>query len=702
MFLRHVSAIAGVLIATLLSYLPVAQNGFVNWDDPVTLQNNPQLATTGVLAWAFTTSDMGHYQPLAWLVWSQTMAFVGRDPAAFHGLSLLGHLLNAALVYLVCFWLATLGKLDTTRAQLSATVAAFVFAVHPIRVEAVAWASAFPYVLSLTFLLAAFLSYLKAATSTGSPARSAWLTLSIGAYALSQLTRASAIAFPLVLLAADVYPLRRLSGERETVTRRAAKRPRFGTVTWRRLLLEKLPFLAIALGVALAEAQARELATLQEIGPGARLTLAAAAPFVYLGRTLLPFQLTPLDPLPIEPRVDWTTLALNVAGLIVVSVAVWRTRATWPALAVGWWVYLLLLGPAMGLTPSGQQATADRYMYLPGVIVSLVIGVAATSIGTRESQVRGGSGRSGEVREGSGKFGRALVALGLGAAFALSVATRRQTTWWHDSVSLWTRAAELDPGNDIATYNLAIALADAGREEEAMARYEQTLRLVPDHEFAQHNLNAIRAGRAEREADRLARAGDIDAAIDAYARALAVDPTRLHARAARGMALVERKRFAEAVGDLQLAIDAAVRPRTAQTSSQDDRAVSNALAFALMQTERHVEAAAVLKQALSRHPQDHEIAHNLARLLATSSDLSVRDPALALRLALAVRDQTGGRDPRVLDTVAASYAASGQLDRARNTAREAAALARQLGDEDLAREILAHAAAYEKTGVGRR
>jgi tetratricopeptide (TPR) repeat protein len=356
----------------------------------------------------------------------------------------------------------------------------------------------------------------------------------------------------------------------------------------------------------------------------------------------------------------------------------------------------------MGLTPSGQQATADRYMYLPGVIVSLVIGVAATSIGTRESQVRGGSGKFGDVREGSGKFGRALVVLGLGAAFALSVATRRQTTWWHDSVSLWTRAAELDPGNDIATYNLAIALADAGREEEAIARYEQTLRLVPDHEFAQHNLNAIRAGRAEREADRLARAGDIDAAIDAYARALAVDPTRLHARAARGMALVERRRFAEAVSDLRLAIDAAVRPQTAQTPSQNDRAVSNALAFALMQTARHVEAAAVLKQALSRHPQDHEIAHNLARLLATSPDVSVRDPALALRLALAVRDQTGGRDPRVLDTVAAAYAAIGQLDRARNTAREAAALARQLGDEDLAREILAHAGAYEKTGVGRR
>ncbi|MGH9384967.1 MAG: tetratricopeptide repeat protein [Vicinamibacterales bacterium] len=705
MFFRHLSAIVAVLIATLFTFLPLLENGFVNWDDPVTLQNNPHLATSGVVAWAFTTNAMGHYQPLAWLVWSQTMALFGLDAAAFHGLSLLSHLLNAALVYLIGVRLATLANLETKRIQLSGVAAAFVFAVHPIRVEAVAWASAFPYVLSLTFLLAAFLSYLKAATSTLRPAaglgtkavtsRSAWLGLSVGAYALSQLTRASAIAFPLVLLAADVYPLRRLTGERDGGLQHGAKKQLLGGVTWNRLFLEKLPFFAIALGVALAEAHARELATLQEIGPGARLALATAAPFVYLGRTLLPLQLTPLDPLPIEPRLDWIPLALNVAGLAAITVAAWRARGSWPVLAVAWTAYLLLLAPAIGLTPSGQQATADRYMYLPGVVVSLVIGVAATAVASAESFASPiGAG---------GRRRRAVVAvLGLGAALALGAATRRQTLWWHDSVALWSRAVELDPRNDIATYNLAIALADAGREEEAMTRYEQTLQLVPDHAFARHNLNIIRAVRAEREADRLAQAGEIDAAIDAYARALAVDPTRLHARAARGMALVGRRRFAEAATDLQIAMDAAVRPQTAPPSSQDDRAVANALAFALMQTARHADAVAVLKQALGRHPGDHEIAHNLARLLATAPDPAVRDPALALRLALAVRDQTGGRDPRVLDTVAAAYAAAGRLDLARNTAHQAVTLARQLGELDLAREIHAHAAAYDKTGARRR
>ena len=103
----------------------------------------------------------------------------------------------------------------------------------------------------------------------------------------------------------------------------------------------------------------------------------------------------------------------------------------------------------------------------------------------------------------------------MAAVVALGVLTWRQAGWWHDSITLWTRAADLDPRNDVATYNLAIALAEAGREEEAMSRYDETLRLVPDHALARQNLTLIKAARAERDADRLAEAGRLD---DASAR----------------------------------------------------------------------------------------------------------------------------------------------------------------------------------------
>jgi tetratricopeptide (TPR) repeat protein len=591
MSFRQLPAIAAVLIATFVAFLPVLSNEFVNWDDPPTLVDNPRLAAPGVVTWAFTTSEMSHYQPLAWLVWSATKSLFGLEATAFHALSLIGHLVNVALVYVVCARVATLAGLHQPRVSIAALVAAFAFAVHPLRVEAVAWASAFPYVLSLLFLLTSLLVYITwagGADGAGGAGRAGkaggWLWLSVMTYALSQFARASAVAFPLVLLLIDAFPLRR-----------------------RLHLREKIPFLIVALAAGLAESWARELATLEEVGLGARLTMAATAPFLYLWRTVFPVGLSPLDPLPIEPRLAWIPFLLGIAGLTALTVLVWRMREKRPVLAVVWAAYLLLLAPAMGLTPSGQQATADRYMYVPGVAVSVLIGAAAASDWVAQRR----------------RFARALAVVGLVAAAALIPATRQQAMWWRDSIVLWTRAADLDARNDIATYNLAIALNAAGREEDAIARYEQTLTLVPDHDLARQNLERLRAKRADKD--------------------------------------------------------------VADTSGR---------AFALVQAGRHREAAELLTQALSRHPDNHELAHNLARLLATTPDPNVRNGPVALRLALAVREQIGSADPRVLDTLAAAFAANSQFDRAHETALAAARVAAAAGDQEMARFIENEARRY--------
>ena len=149
---------------------------------------------------------------------------------------------------------------------------------------------------------------------------------------------------------------------------------------------------------------------------------------------------------------------------------------------------------------------------------------------------------------------------------------------------------------------------------------------------------------------------------------------------------MRRGRLAEAAAELRVAFDGEVK----------DPEVPNALAFALMQTGRPSEAVAVLKTAAARHPDDLNLAHDLARLLATAPDPQVRDGALALRMALEIRDRTGGRDPRVLDTLAAAYAAVGRFDLARQTAAEGAARARQLGDLETADQIAAHGRSYAR------
>ena len=624
-------------LSTLAAFWPVLRNEFVSWDDPSVLLDNPHLGNAGMVRWAFSTTFMGHYQPLAWMVWSAVRTQFGAWAPACHGLSLLVHTANGILVYTLAVRLTRSAPLRPRQRRAAGVLAGLVFLLHPTSVESVAWASAFPYVLSLLVLLLSFLAYVNGR-----------MPASIALYAASLLTRATALGYPLVLLTADFYPLDR---------RRAGIR---------RLLVEKAPFAVLAAAAAAAEWQARDVATLQEIGFAPRVTMALAAPFVYLWRAVWPVRLSPLNPLPISPSVEVVPLALGAAGVALVSVLAWRLRTHWPLIGAAWAAYLILLGPVAGLTPSGLQLTADRYMYVPNVILALVAAVAI-------------------ARRLTDDFSGAAAAVASVAVVAASgVLTATQVQYWRNSTTLWTRAIELDPRNDIAAYNLAVAYAEAGRDDEAIEWYRRTLALVPGHDLARRNLAVLQASGAERHADQLMAAGRADEASDEYARAIALDPKRVHARAARGMLLLRRGDLRGAAAELRVAVD----------GGSSDVEVPNALAFALLQTGDAAEAASVLSHAVDAHPADVNLKHNLARLLATARDPRVRDGARALRLALEVCDRTHNRDPRALDTLSAAYAAAGQVDLARATASRAAARARELGDAATAAEIDAHARQY--------
>jgi tetratricopeptide (TPR) repeat protein len=409
-------------------------------------------------------------------------------------------------------------------------------------VETVAWASALPYLLSLVPLLAASLGYLRFA---GGGAR-AWLGPSAGLYGVSLLCRAAAPGFPLVLLLLDVWLGR---------TRRG----------WLGPLLEKLPFAALAVAATLAEANARRFAPLEQVALAARLADSALAPFVYLWRTLWPAGLTPLDVLPLEAHGSGPRLVLGAALLLAVSGVALRSRR-WPSLPAGWLAYLALVAPTSGLAPSGLQATADRYSYVPGVVVALLAGAAVA-----------GAWRAATWR--------VPIAAGIVVgSLAMAVASARYLEHWRDSVALWTRALAVDPRNDVALYNLGLALEEAGDEAGAVRRYGELLALLPEHAPARHNHDRLEARRLEREAGDQAAAGRLAEAVDLYGQALALDPKRLHSRRSRGMALAQLGRFEEAIPDL----------REAVAAGPAERAVLDALAFALRRTGRATEADALL------------------------------------------------------------------------------------------------------------
>jgi tetratricopeptide (TPR) repeat protein len=204
---------------------------------------------------------------------------------------------------------------------------------------------------------------------------------------------------------------------------------------------------------------------------------------------------------------------------------------------------------------------------------------------------------------------------------------------------------------------------------------------VPEHDLAKRQVSRLRARILSREAGDLAQARRLEAAVARYGQALELDPESARLHGGRGMALAELGRLADAVPDLEAAL----------RLGDEDPALASMLAYGLLQAGRSADARRVLSEALARRPHDVGLAGNLARLLATDPDPAVRDPALALRLALEVEQATVGRDPRALDTLAAAYAASGDTARALEACARGVAAARGKGDSELASAIEARA-----------
>jgi hypothetical protein len=433
------------------------------------------------------------------------------------------HALSAVLVFLLARRLMQSGFGTEAEARprstaSAAAVAALFWAVHPLRVENVAWVTERRDMLSVTFLLLTVLAYLH--TSAGGGGR--WWGLTLLAYALSLASKAWGITLPLVLVLLDVHPLRRMPG--------AGAGPR----GWWRLILAKWPFLPFAVVTAVlatrAQASAQATLSLADHGLLARSMQALQGLVFYPLKTIWPSGLSPhyllekgADPL--------TPAGLVAAGVVVaVTLAVFALRRRMPALWVGWAAYAILVSPVLGFAQSGMQRVADRYAYLAVIPLCCLVGAGLFVV----LQRLGARGRLG-----------LHLACEL-ALILLCVQTRRVIHGWRDSESLWARAVLVEPHNFIAQLNYATALRDAGRLPQALEHSDLSVRAEAGaiNAYARFHRGLIHM-----------QLGDFDAAMEDWTRTLALVPGHSPTTEVFSQELARRGRVGEALELLRKALE---------------------------------------------------------------------------------------------------------------------------------------------------
>jgi len=506
----------GLALLTAVAFEGLSRCGFVGFDDGEYVTHNPvvlQGLTLRGVAWAATTFQASNWHPLTWLSHMLDVSLFGTQPLGHHATSLALHVANAGVFY---FALAR-----ATGARWTSALAAALFALHPLRVESVAWIAERKDVLCAFFYLVSLVGWGR--WVRGDRRGYAW---ALAAFALALLAKPMAVSLPFALLIADFWPLRRPLGAS--------------------LLREKLPFfmLAAASCAVTLVAQLSTGASEAWLRPSfaARLAFVPVEYLRYLELTVWPSGLAVLYPLPGE-SLGAGEVALALAVLAAVTALAVAQRRARPWLAAGWLWFGVTLLPVLGLVHVGFQGVADRYTYLPSLGLSVALAFAAAELAERLRAPLA-------LRAG-------VTALALGALVWL---THRQVEFWRDGIALYDRALAVTEGNFAIHAFLADELDDAGRRADAVAHYREALRIRPDFPHAHYDLGVMaeaegrdaeamseyRAALAANPdfaaahfnlANLLGISGAIDEAAAHYRRVLELDPS--HPGARQGLALAE-------------------------------------------------------------------------------------------------------------------------------------------------------------------
>ncbi len=738
-------------LAALAAYWPILQNDFIKFDDGFYVLHNPHVTgglTLENIGWAFRTGYQGNWHPLTWLSHMLDVQLFGLNPSWHHLTNLLLHVGNALLLW-------TLLHRLTSAPGRSFFVAAL-FALHPLHVESVAWASERKDVLCAFFFFLMLLAYAAYAKTTGShppgpagphtPDRAGSLVpendrmppvpgffsaivqkperaylLSLGLYVLALMSKPMVVTAPLVMLLLDLWPLRRLSP-------RPPGSPLLSSEL-KGLLREKIPFFALAVISSLVTfaVQQSHRAMYLNLPWERRVPNAIASYGRYLGLAAWPKDLSVFYPLP-AGSYPWPAALIFLAALalLAISLAAWVSRWRVPWFTTGWYWYLITLVPVIGLVQVGGQAFADRYTYIPliGIFLCLVWALAEFV----------GESRAGRV---------AVASAGVAVLVACTVLTQIQTRYWRTDFTIFQHALQVTPNNALAHYHVGIAFRDQGQTAPAVDHFRAAIKADPSYAPAYSEIGAILENDGKDQealslyeqafqatpwaeqihnhlAAKLWAAGKQDEALAHYSAALRSNPDYPDAHFNLGLALSSRGQLTEAAS--HFATVCRLRPEDtealgclAEALFKDGRlgqaagcyrtltrlAPTNAeahqnLGLILVEQGELGQAMAQFRQAVQLKPNWPDALNALAWVLATHPRPDLRNGAEAVELAERACQLSEGKQPRFWSTLDVAYAQAGRFTDAILAATKAKTLAAAAGQTNAAQAAESRIEAYRQ------
>src|SRR5437899_4027780 len=562
------ATILGVVIflmaITWLVFGQTLRHPSINFDDQGYVFQNPQITTgltsTGIL-WAFTHSWMQNWHPLTWISHMLDCQLFGLNAGGHHFTNVLLHMIAVILLFLVLR--------EMTGALWRSAFVAAVFAIHPLRVESIAWVAERKDVLSGVFFMLTLGAYVRYVRE---PSGIHHLVVALF-FALGLMAKPMLVTLPLVLLLLDYWPLDRFSYISSTKSKFKT-----GTAHWRsqksivtRLILEKVPLLVLsaASSVITLFAQRQAGVSTESLPLSWRINNALVSYVAYIWQMICPIRLALVYPHP-EYRLSFWVVAAAIAFLAGVTTVVLTFGKTHRYLITGWFWYVGMLVPVIGVMQVGPQARADRYTYLPQIGLYLIATwtIADLSVAWRYRR-------------------QILVVAAAIVIAALTCLAWIQDTYWRDSETLWTHTLAVTSHNDVAHANLAAVLLGRDRIDEAITHSEEALKIHPRY-FPAHD--TLAAG--------LLRRGRMYEAVVHLKESLKINPDGIYARGNLVWVLATCPDASLRDGAKAIGLAKKLIERTGHANDANAITARRILAAGYAETSRFSEAIETAQQAL--------------------------------------------------------------------------------------------------------